>query len=176
MPYLANFQESARPFIPFHLPEQAQWRLESGMVRTDVMNWLDLSVAVLESPEVMRFWQEIGTSIVRTLEFEIRSLEQLYTLRRHAEVLRFLERRPFLIPLLLEAYSNIANYFGPYPQVFLEVVTDPEAPDDQELVAFIRTNLPPDEVLDRLERFDEDWWLEASHKAQGNLCIHVEFP
>jgi len=78
--------------------------------------------------------------------------------------------------MVLEAYSKIADYFGPYPQISLEVVTDPEVADGHELVAFILTNLPPHEALNRLERFDEDWWLEASHKAEGNLCIHLEFP
>ncbi len=113
--------------------------------------------------------------IVRAFELEIQSLERLYTFRRPEEVSGFLEAHSFLIPLLFEAHRQIEKYFGPYPQVFLEVVTDPEATDDRELAAFIRTNLPPDEALNRLERFDEGWWLEASHKARGNLCIHIEF-
>lgn len=178
MPYLIAPQDLARPpipSVPFSLPRQAQWRSGTVRVQAEVVNWPGFSVAVLESLEVTRFRREIGASIVRTLEFEIRALEQLYTFRGHIEVSRFLERCPVLIPLLLEAYGKIANYLGPYPQVFLKVVTDPEATDDRELVAFIRTNLPPAEALNRLEQLDEGWWLEASHRARGNLCIHVEF-
>lgn len=125
--------------------------------------------------EVTRIWQETGAPTVRTFDFETRLLERLYTFRRHAEVSRFLKKHPFLVPLLLEAYSKFGNYFGPYPQVFLEVVTDPEAPDDRELFALIYTSLTPDEALDRLERLDKGWWLEASHRSQGKLCIHLEF-
>lgn len=125
--------------------------------------------------EVTRIWQETGAPTVRPFDFKPRSLEQLYTFRRRVEVSRFLERHPFLVPVLWEAYSKFRNYFGSYPQVFLEVVTDPEAPDDYELFALICTSLTPDETLDRLDRFDRDWWLDASHAAQGKLCVDVEF-
>ena len=113
---------------------------------------------------------------VPTIEAALRSLGQLYTFRRPKEVSQFVDTHPFLVSLLVEAHGKIAQHFGPSPEVILEVVTDPEASGDRELVAFIRTNLPPEEALDQLERFDEDWWLEASHNAQGNLCIHLEFP
>ena len=117
--------------------------------------------------------EEIGASTVRLSQGEIGWLERLYTFRERAKALWFLERYPFLISLLLEAYSKIGNYF-PYPQVFLEVVTDPEAFDDYQLVVSIATNLDPDEAVDTLERLDEDWWLDALDRAQGKLCIDVE--
>jgi len=178
MSHLASFQETMSPPISgvsFPLPKQAWWRLEKGRALVDIVNWPSFSVALLESSEVMRLWQETGASVVRAYEFEIQLLEQVYTFRGHGEVSRFLERYPFLVPLLLEAYSKFWNYFGPHPRVFLEVVTDPEAPDDRELFALVCTSLTPDEALDRLDQFDRDWWLDASYTAQGKLCIDVEF-
>lgn len=178
MPHRANLQELTKPPIPgvsFPLPRKARWRPKTERPQADVVNWRDISVALLESPEVMRNWQEVGASVVRTYEFEIRLVERLYTLRRHAKVSQFLEKFPFLVTLLVEAYSKFGNYFGPYPRVFLEVVTDPEALDDHELFALIYTSLTPDEALDRLDWFDREWWLDASHKAQGKICIDVEF-
>ena len=121
----------------------------------------------------MRIWQDIGTSTVRVHQGEIQWLERLYTFRERSDVLWFLERYPFLVPLLLEAYGKIGDYF-PYSQVFLEVVTDPEAVGDYQLVVFIATNFDPDEADDRFERFDEDWWLDALDQAQGVLCINLE--
>jgi hypothetical protein len=59
--------------------------------------------------------------------------------------------------------------------VFLEVVTDPEAIDDRQLVAFIRTDLDPMGALASLDQFDRSWWLEASHRSRGKMCIHLEF-
>lgn len=57
----------------------------------------------------------------------------------------------------------------------LEVVTEADAEDDRELFAFVQTDLPHQEALARLEQLDEDWWLDASDRAQGKLCMHVEF-
>lgn len=101
-------------------------------------------------------------------------LEQVYTLRERAEVMPFLERYPFLTSLLLEAYSKVKEYF-PDSQAFLEIVGDPEETDDDQLVLFIATNSDPDEALERLDQFDENWWLDALDRAQGKLGISVEF-
>jgi hypothetical protein len=110
-----------------------------------------------------------------TIEPALQALEQLYIFRRPEEVSEFLEAHPFLVPLLEEVHEKIAQYFGPTSEVVLEVVTDPEAVDDRELFAFIRTSLPPDEALGKLDRLDQEWWLDESDRAENNLCIHVEF-
>ena len=100
--------------------------------------------------------------------------ERLYQLRGRAEVVAFVAEHPFLTPLLAEAYRQIESYF-PQSQAFLEVVADKEAPDDRELVASVVTGLSPAEALPTLDRFDEGWWLDASGRAQGKLCITLEF-
>ena len=103
------------------------------------------------------------------------ALEKLYTYRRPMEVKGYIKAYPFLVPLLVEAYDKIGEYFGSNPAVVLEVVTDPEADDDRELFAFIQTNCAPEEALDRLNRLDQEWWLDASDRSEGKLCIHTEF-
>lgn len=107
-----------------------------------------------------------------TIEPILQPLSQAFAFRRPEEVAKFLQEHPFLVPLLMEAHSKVAQYFGPSPEVVLEVVTDPEAIDDRQLVAFIRTDLDPTEALASLDRFDKGWWLEASHRSDGKLCIH----
>ena len=178
MSHLVSFQETIRPPIPgvsFPLPRQARWRSETGIALVDVVNWPSFSVALLESSEVMRLWQEIGTSVVRTLESEIRSLERLHTFRKGVKVSRFIERNSFLMPVLLEAYSYIENYFGPYPQVFLEVVSDPEVQGLVELFGYIATRLTYEEAGKRLRRFDWDWFLNQLPQVKGLLNFDVEF-
>ena len=125
--------------------------------------------------EVARIWQETGVSTVRTYEFEIRSLEQLYTFRKHVEVSRFLERHPFLVPVLVEAYSKFGNYFGPYPRVSLEVVRDPEVQGLVELFGYIVTRLTPEEAGERLQGFDRGWFLNQLPRVKGLLNFDVEF-
>jgi len=132
-------------------------------------------MALLESPEVMQRWQEIGASLVRTHEFESRELERLYTFRRRAEVSRFIERHTFLVPILLKAYSKIESYFGLYPQVFLEVVSDPEVQGLVELFGYVVTRLTPEEAGKQLRRFDQDWFLNQLPHVKGLLNFDVEF-
>jgi len=178
MPYLANLQELTRPHIPgvsFPLLRQARWRPKTERPQADVVNWRNISVALLEPPEVMRIWQEVGASVVRNCEFEIRLLEQLYTFKRGGEVLQFIERYSFLVPVMLEAYSIIENYFGPYPQVFLEVVSDPEVKGLVGLFGYIATRLTYEEAGKRLRRFDRDWFLNQLHQVKGLLNFDVEF-
>jgi len=127
------------------------------------------------SIEVTRIWQETGAPTVRTFEFETQSLERLYTFRNGVEVSWFIERHPFLIPVLLEAYSNIKNYFGLYPQVFLEVVNDLEVQGLVELFGYIVTRLSPEEAGKRLQRFDQGWFLNQLPHVKGLLNFDVEF-
>jgi len=111
--------------------------------------------------------------ISRTEELDI--LEQLYSLRKRSEVMKYLANNFFLFPFLQDVYEQIRSYFGKSGQPILEVVTDPEAIEDQELVIFIHTTLSADEAIERLEQFDEQWWLNAPVNIRKKLCIDVEF-
>ena len=106
---------------------------------------------------------------------DIAYLEKLYTWREKIEVLEFLENYQFLIPILLEAPDKICHYF-PEAQLFLECVTDPEGIDDDMLELAICMNLDPDEAVDKLNKFQDDWWLNLSDKIRQPLCPILEYP
>ena len=108
------------------------------------------------------------------LHRELTLLNRIYTFRKPSEISDFLSDNVYLVPLLAEAYEKIREYF-PSAKLILEVVADPEADKEKELVIFICTKLPPDEALDRLELLDKNWWLDASLDSGEKLCIHVEF-
>src|SRR2546427_7658944 len=97
---------------------------------------------------------------------DIQYLERLYIFRERLEILRFLEQYSFLVPILVESWSTIRNYFT-HPRLFLEVVVDPEAVDEEQLVIFITTSMQPDEASGSLDRFDDDWWLDALERTHG---------
>ena len=90
------------------------------------------------------------------------------------EILRFFEKNPFLVSLLVEAYPNIKKFF-PYSLVYLAVATDQEEFGTDKLIAFIATDLDPDDALDTLSIFDKQWWLNSLKRTQGKLCITLEF-
>ncbi len=104
------------------------------------------------------------TEILR--EFNVRE--------KRAEILNFLEMYPFLIPLLLETYSNIQRNF-PSSNVLLRVDTEPEELDTKQLVASIITDMEPDVAVDALTHFDKSWWLQAMKQSHGKLCVTLEF-
>ncbi len=105
---------------------------------------------------------------------EVQPLDQLYDFRKPTDVSHFLEVNPFLVPLLREAYTHIRKYFLS-SKLFLEVVADPEAIDEEQLVVFIVANHDPDNASEALNRLDEEWWLGAMERAQDKLCITLEF-
>ena len=109
---------------------------------------------------------------------DLRKLEKFYVfrnLRNRSEVIKFVVDNSFLLHPLCEACEQIRNCFGNSAQVVLEVVTDPEFADDQELVIFIRTDLSPDEAFEKLEQIDDEWWLDVPPNVREKLCIDVEF-
>lgn len=106
---------------------------------------------------------------------DIESLEKLYSWRGKTEILQFLKKHHFVIPVLLEAPDKICHYF-PDAQLFLEVVSDPEGIDDAMLELAICINLEPDEAVDKLNKFQDDWWLNLSDKIRQPLCPILEYP
>jgi hypothetical protein len=99
---------------------------------------------------------------------------QVYVFRDPVNVHAFLDCYPFLVPLLLEAAPHLEHYF-PGQNIFLEVVNDPESTDTSQLVAIVVETTSPEEAFDRLEQFDQAWWVGAVRRAKGKLCIDVAF-
>ncbi len=101
--------------------------------------------------------------------------QQWYVFRGgRTEMLRFLEKYPYLVSLLLEAYLHIEEFF-PHSLVYLAVSTDLEEFSTDRLIAFISTDFDPDNALDALSAFDKKWWLSSLKRAHGKLCITLEF-
>lgn len=103
------------------------------------------------------------------------ALEQIYPLRNAAAVRRFLRTYPQLHEILLEAHTHLERYFGPNPQVTLEVVSDPEVEGLEELFAYIHTRLPVAEALVQLDKLDEEWFLDQLDRVGGRFNFNLEF-
>jgi len=124
-------------------------------------------------------WTELHqdqlASLAHVSSWKIEFLEHFYHFRNPEQVYSFIERRPFLIPVLLDAYCHVQRYFGKDMSVAVEVFADPESADEQVLFALIVTDLPPEVAMNRLSLLDEEWWLEASSQTKGEMNIHLEF-
>jgi hypothetical protein len=102
------------------------------------------------------------------------AVEKLFEIGDVPGVRRYLDGQPTLVPLLVEARRAIPRYFPDPTGVRLELLADRDDGDHVDLFAIIRTVLPEDEALRRLDRFDEEWWLEAAVRGNGHLTIDVE--
>jgi hypothetical protein len=107
-------------------------------------------------------------------QIEAHQLEQFYIFREKAEIVQFLEAKKFLLPLLEDTYTTIRSYF-PASDLLLEVVIDPEIANERQLVIFIAIKENAEEASEVLDKFDEDWWMDNMDRAQGSLCITLEF-
>lgn len=102
-------------------------------------------------------------------------LEEIYSLRDAAAVRRFLHTYPQLVEVLLEASVYLQKHFGPDPQVTLEVVSDPEVEGVEQLFAYILTSFPVDDALTRLDKLDEEWFLDQLDRVDGRFNFNLEF-
>ncbi len=145
---------------------------------------LSLPYQMIISQEILEIERPLvgtGASALSVPQVDAKYLSQLGLLQQwfvfrgeRTGILRFLEKNPFLVSLLLEVYTNIEEFF-PLSLVYLTVATDPEEFGADQLIAFIATDLDPDAALDALRAFDKNWWLNSLNRAQGKLCITLEF-
>jgi hypothetical protein len=101
-------------------------------------------------------------------------LASLYAVRDPG-VDQFLAANPDLVPDLIDVAKAITRYFGLDAQLALETLDDPEdAASEQELFAVISTTLSPLQALDRLDAFDEGWWLARSRAIGPRLTVTLD--
>jgi len=113
---------------------------------------------------------DVGDRADTKLNHDMVLLNNKYTLKTVRDVYDFIGNNPYLLPLLMEAYSRIRNFF-PSEILFLEVATDPDEIGDKQLVIYICTDLSPQEAIDKLNQLDDNWWLNASDASDSKLLI-----
>jgi hypothetical protein len=103
-------------------------------------------------------------------------LRERYTFRDPDAVTAYLREFPELIPILFEATTVVPCYFGSGVPLALEIFVDPESEDEiRWLYAVAQVAFSPDEALERMDRLDEEWWLDRSPDGPGVLVLDFEF-
>lgn len=121
------------------------------------------------------FEQSLAASPEANKEFEIEQLATVYQFKDYTAVRSFLSSHSGLLMLLDEAQKKIKEVFGANTEIALEVFSDPESDVGPKLFALIYTVLPVDQALAQLEHLDQEWWLDASARANGLLNFDVEY-
>ena len=156
-----------------------RWRGEDTLDWGNLENWVQIKLArdlVASSPGAQIQLAEYGALRQFIVESSrLRRLGEFYSFRDMPPVRRFLCAHPQLIDVLLEAHTYLEKHFGPGPLVTLEVVSDPEAADWDQLFAYILTSLPVDEAQARLDRLDEEWFLGQLDRTGDLFNFNLEF-
>jgi hypothetical protein len=101
-------------------------------------------------------------------------LQNGYILLKPSSVGNFLQEHKELVSLLNEAYQELRKYFST-EDLKLELVADAEIAEDRQLFVYIFTSLSVTDALDKLDEFDECWWLDRIERANGLLNFNLRF-
>jgi hypothetical protein len=121
--------------------------------------------------QMTTFENDVASTLILTDEKNLNSMiatyNSMYQLREPSEIRVFLEDNDFLNPIITEAYGKLQKHF-PSSTIFMEV-------EQNELVISVGTTLSPQEAKEKLDKFDEEWWLDNCMQSHAKLCITVEF-
>ena len=102
-------------------------------------------------------------------------VDQMFVYLDYFEVSQFLRRESFLVPILLEAYSELEQRFIHFRYHLALDVLREDSVDDGLLYILVRTTDNFDDIQPILDKLDEEWWLGEVEKARGKLVIDVEY-
>jgi hypothetical protein len=151
-----------------------RWRGEDTLDWGNPDNWIQIKLArdmVASSPGVqiqLAEYDALRQFIVESSR--LRRLGEFYSFRDMLPVRRFLRAHPQLID-----HTYLEKHFGPGPLVTLEVVSDPEAADWDQLFAYVLTSLSVDEAQAHLDRLDEEWFLGQLDRIGDLFNFNLEF-
>lgn len=103
------------------------------------------------------------------------TLDTLYHGHNSRAVREYLDQHRVLQSVLVEAHEYLQRCFGPNLHVELCLKPDPEVEGLDVLFGYISTDLPVEEALKRLERFDEMWFLDAMPDIPARLNFNLRF-
>jgi hypothetical protein len=108
---------------------------------------------------------------IERLEF----LEDLYFLEDDGSVRRLLGEHPEAYVPLIHAASLLPRYFGSDARLSLGIEHDLDGNESPRLAATIHTAQSPAEAAANLDRFDDDWWLDAMGNVHHYLSFGLRF-
>ena len=150
------------------LPQENALKKHNGFFR----RVLGIGATSQTDSSAQRLRQSTGGVTTLASQEELRLVERHYTLQHKADIFRFLNENSFLVPLLLEGYSIIHTFF-PGALLILELVSSPDGIENQQLVIYITTKLPPQDALESLAQLDEAWWLDIADYAHDKMFVNL---
>jgi hypothetical protein len=106
------------------------------------------------------------------LELLIELLQKEYVFEDRSRVTSFLEDRPSLPQVLLEAVTHLKDSFGTNATFQLQLPLEEDLPVAIYAVALWKESLQ--EARTALQHFDDSWWRESSKRASGRIVFDYQ--
>ena len=117
-----------------------------------------------------------GTKVAKTTAAGAARSADSYELRNAADFAEYIASHPQLTGFLQASHRELRQLFGPESRFVLEVVRDPEtSAPNAYLFVNIRTAMPMDEAMARLDQFDENWYLDQVDSFGDLVNFNLEF-
>jgi hypothetical protein len=100
-------------------------------------------------------------------------LLEAYRAGGRRELEEIVSRSPTVADTLAEASKRLSKVFGART-LRLAIRPDPDSPGYAPIVVSIPASNNIADDLAKLERFDREWWLDASMREPAEICILVE--
>lgn len=110
----------------------------------------------------------------KTLE-QVNVLAREYEIRNPSEVARFLGENTFLLDLLEEIPPVLKKFFGSKSNFALELLSEPDFPSSREIFILVLTEEKAEQARNKMNKFDEKWWLKHLDRARCKLNISLEY-
>lgn len=102
------------------------------------------------------------------------AIRKLYKVKNPDEVREFLLTHPHLVDLLREIPEKASQFFPANKGIMLEHKVDPEE-GYEELFVFILIDQSPDDAIETMFRFDEEWWLHQPASRLMDICVDTRY-
>jgi hypothetical protein len=90
-----------------------------------------------------------------------------------AEANAYLNEHPMLYPYIVESIEKIKAIFGANVELELRLRIDPEITNAQTLYCYIWVKMSVDEALDKLDKFDDEYYLKLPEQIKDYLNYNV---
>ncbi len=152
-----------------HNPRQLYTNPILAQIKINSSNFTSLGT------EVSNFkFHTINSSVIDFVNNSVNYLKPIYIFNNQSEIIKYLNEKKHLIPLLIDASQKIKKVFT-NEKLQLRIVHDPEIKYSKKLTIDIHTSLDGDEAFDKLKILDNTWWLDISPLRYNDLEININF-
>lgn len=135
-----------------------------------------ISIPQIKLPKSATSYSTIEFTTTRDLGINghTKALNDIFKFKNREDINMFLGNNPGIKPFLIKISENVFNFF-PNHSLSLEFIPDYDSDIQPQLAVMIETRLSVDEALNKLDDFDENWWLDIDSSDKEKVFVALEY-